>query len=87
MRRHFDPRRYLLRFDSRALSHRFAGVLVIGSGVAGLRAALAAAEHADVLLVSKDELQESNTQYAQGGIAVVLTDADSFESHIADTLW
>jgi len=86
MRKHIEPRRYLLEFDSRALAHRFADVLVIGSGVAGLRAALAAAEHADVLLVSKAELRESNTQYAQGGIAVVLAEPDSFESHIDDTL-
>ena len=86
MREHIEPRRYLLRFDSRALSHRFADVLVVGSGVAGLRAALAAAEHGEVLLVSKDELRESNTQYAQGGIAVVLAEPDSFEAHIADTL-
>jgi len=86
VRKHIEPRRYLLRFDSRALSHRFADVLVIGSGVAGLRAALAAAEHADVLLVTKDELRESNTQYAQGGIAVVLAEPDSFDAHIADTL-
>ncbi len=86
MRKHLEPRRYLLEFDSRGLSHRFADVLVIGSGVAGLRAALAAAEHASVLLVSKDELRESNTQYAQGGIAVVLAAPDTFEAHIADTL-
>ncbi|MFP4058775.1 MAG: L-aspartate oxidase [Candidatus Brocadiia bacterium] len=86
MKKHFEPRRFLLQFDSRALPHRFADVLVIGSGVAGLRAALAAAEHADVLLVSKEELRESNTHYAQGGVAVVLDESDSFQSHIDDTL-
>ena len=86
MKKHIEPRRFLLPFDSRALPHRFADVLVIGSGVAGLRAALAAACHADVLLVSKDELRESNTQYAQGGIAVVLAEPDSFQAHIDDTL-
>jgi len=86
VKKHIEPRRFLLPFDSRALPYRFADVLVIGSGVAGLRAALAAARHADVLLVSKAELRESNTQYAQGGIAVVLAEADSFDAHIADTL-
>ena len=86
MRKHFEPRRFLLQFDSRELPHRFADVLVIGSGVAGMRAALAAAEHADVLLVTKDELRESNTQYAQGGIAVVLAEPDTFQAHIDDTL-
>jgi len=86
MKKHIEPRRFLLEFDSRDLPHRFADVLVIGSGVAGLRAALAAAEHASVLLVSKDELRESNTQYAQGGIAVVLAEPDRFDDHIRDTL-
>jgi len=86
MKKHIEPRRFLLQFDSRSLPHLFADVLVIGSGVAGLRAALAAAEHADVLLVSKEELRECNTHYAQGGVAVVLADEDSFEQHIGDTL-
>jgi len=86
MKKHIEPRRFLLQFDSRALPHRFVDVLVIGSGVAGLRAALEAAAHADVLLVSKEELRESNTQYAQGGVAVVLAEADSLQAHIADTL-
>jgi len=86
MKKHIEPRRFLLQFESRALPHRFADVLVVGSGVAGLRAALAAAEHADVLLVTKDTLRESNTQYAQGGIAVVLAEPDSFEEHVRDTL-
>lgn len=86
MKKHIEPRRYLLHFDTRELPQRFAGVLVIGSGVAGLSAALAAARHCDVLLVSKDELRESNTQYAQGGVAAVWSESDSFQSHIQDTL-
>jgi L-aspartate oxidase len=60
--------------------------LVIGSGVAGLTFALEASAHGDVLLVTKRSADESNTKYAQGGIAAVLSSADSFESHIADTL-
>jgi L-aspartate oxidase len=86
MKKHIEPRRFLLQFDSRALPHRFADVLVVGSGVAGLSAALAAAQHTDVLLISKDELRESNTAYAQGGVAVVLGEPDSFADHIRDTL-
>ena len=60
--------------------------LVVGSGVAGLSFALEAAEHGDVVLVTKRSADESNTKYAQGGIAAVLSEADSFEAHIADTV-
>src|ERR1700685_2829477 len=60
--------------------------LVIGSGVAGLTFALEASAHGDVLLVTKRSADESNTKYAQGGIAAVLSSADSFASHLADTL-
>ena len=60
--------------------------LVLGSGIAGLTFALEAAKHGDVLVVSKRAADESNTKYAQGGIAAVLADTDTFESHIEDTL-
>lgn len=60
--------------------------LIIGSGVAGLTFALKVAEVGTVALVTKREIMESNTAYAQGGIASVFDKLDSFELHIADTL-
>ena len=60
-------------------------VLIIGSGAAGLRAALAASEHANVTLVTKTTLTESNTHYAQGGIAVAMNLDDTIALHIKDT--
>ncbi len=61
-------------------------VLVIGSGIAGLFAALRISEYADVVLVTKKSKAESNTNYAQGGIASVIDPNDSFEKHVQDTL-
>lgn len=59
--------------------------LIIGSGLAGLSCALASANRGSVLLVSKRNLQESNTWYAQGGIAVVWSKTDQFQKHSEDT--
>ena len=78
--------RYLLPFDSRRALHRFTDVLIIGGGLAGLRAANAVASNQSVFVVTKDVLQESNSNYAQGGIAGVLDPEDCFESHVSDTL-
>ncbi|WP_370511888.1 L-aspartate oxidase [Telmatospirillum sp. J64-1] len=61
-------------------------VLIIGSGAAGLTLALQLAPHARVAVLSKKDLTEGSTFYAQGGIAAVLDDADTVESHIEDTL-
>jgi L-aspartate oxidase len=60
--------------------------LVIGSGAAGLTFALKVADHGSVAVVTKKESAESNTNYAQGGIAAVMDASDSFEQHVADTL-
>ncbi|MEO6724569.1 MAG: L-aspartate oxidase [Blastocatellia bacterium] len=60
--------------------------IVIGSGVAGLRAALELAQEGRVTVLTKDRLDESNTEYAQGGVAVALSDDDEIDLHIEDTL-
>lgn len=60
--------------------------IVIGSGIAGLTFALSVADSGSVAVVTKRSRDESATKYAQGGIAAVVGDADSFESHIEDTL-
>jgi L-aspartate oxidase len=60
--------------------------LIIGSGVAGLRAAIELAEHGNILVVTKDRPAESSTEYAQGGIAVALSDEDEVGIHFEDTL-
>lgn len=85
----YTDRRYLIPFRATLLPQIFTDVLVIGGGVAGLRAALAVTEknaEADVILVAKGQLKESNTFWAQGGIAAVISEADSVADHVRDTL-
>jgi L-aspartate oxidase len=61
-------------------------VLVIGSGIAGLMLALKSARYGDVRVVSKRRAEESSTNWAQGGIAAVFEESDSFADHVRDTL-
>ena len=80
-------RRYLLPFKTARLTQQVTDVLVIGGGIAGLRASIAAAqEGVEVILVTKDLIAESNTWYAQGGVAAALNPPDDSQSHIQDTL-
>ena len=78
--------RYLLDFDTRELPRFGSDVLVVGGGIAGLSAALAAANAgASVILLAKDGTKQCNTAWAQGGIAVALDTDDSFDAHAGDT--
>ncbi len=86
MKKALGIRRYLTPFNSRALPHLFTDVLVIGGGVAGLRAAIAAADFGSVAVVAKKSMSDSNTAEAQGGIAVAMSPQDSVELHVKDTL-
>jgi L-aspartate oxidase len=79
--------RYLVPFDLRKMRATETDVLVIGSGLAALRAAYEAASAGRrVIVVTKRGRLESNSRYAQGGIAAAIDEADTLESHVADTL-
>jgi len=82
----FQIPRYLVPFHPKRVPHHFVDVLVIGGGIAGLRATMAIDPRLSALVVTKDTLQESNSSYAQGGIAGVLGADDRFENHVEDTL-
>ncbi len=82
----FDERRYLIPFRSMLLPQIFTDTLVIGSGVAGLAAALAASEHGGAIVLAKARLTVSNTGHAQGGIAAALGEGDSPGAHERDTM-
>ena len=66
--------------------HLATDFLIIGGGVAGLRAAVELARSGDVLVVTKDAPSESSSEYAQGGVAVVLSDEDEISIHFEDTI-
>ncbi len=78
--------RYLVGFQPHRVLHRFTDIFIVGGGLAGMRAALAVDPQQTVFVVTKDEIRESNSNYAQGGIATVMDPSDSFEDHVRDTL-
>jgi L-aspartate oxidase len=78
--------RYLASFDPKRTPNHFTDILIVGAGIAGLRAALEVPPSLDVLVVTKDNIRESNSNYAQGGIAGVMSPEDRFENHIEDTI-
>ena len=82
-----EERRYLVPFESTRLPQLFTDVLVIGSGVAGIRAAMeATARGCDVIVLAKADLKESATAWAQGGIASASRPPDEPEFHVQDTI-
>ncbi len=82
----YDTLRYLTNFDSNRTSHILTDVLVIGSGVAGARAAIEASRYGLVTLLCKADFTDSATRHAQGGIAVAAKDAAAIQSHYDDTM-
>ena len=74
-----------MSIQSKSSTHS-SDVLIIGSGAAGLTCALHLADHLSINIISKGQLNEGATFYAQGGIAAVLDSEDSIEAHVSDTL-
>ncbi|MEM1098868.1 MAG: L-aspartate oxidase [Planctomycetota bacterium] len=81
-----DDRRYLIPFRATLLPQIFTDVLVIGAGVAGMRAALGMGDELDVIVAAKGTIKQSNTHWAQGGIAAAVGEGDDAEQHAADTI-
>lgn len=65
---------------------KYVDFLVIGSGIAGLSFALKAANYGKVCIVTKGKIDETATKFAQGGIAAVVYNPDTYEKHIQDTI-
>ncbi len=86
MRRPLRLRRYLVHFTSYNIPQVFTDVLVVGSGVAGLSAALALPEDVSVLIATKGEPAEGSTNEAQGGVAAAVGEGDSPALHYEDTI-
>jgi L-aspartate oxidase len=82
---HITPR-YLVPIDPKRCGNYFTDVLIIGGGLAGLRAAHEIDPSLHTMILTKDKLEESNSVYAQGGIASVWDPEDRFDNHVQDTL-
>ena len=82
----YHEREMLIPFRSALLPQIFTDVVIIGTGVAGLRAAIEASHQNDVIVLAKESIDLSNTSWAQGGIAAVMNAKDSINAHIQDTL-
>jgi L-aspartate oxidase len=82
----YDTRRHLTDFDSSRTANILTDVLVIGSGVAGMRAAIEAAQYALVTVLTKKTFEDSATSHAQGGIAAATGEGDSPQAHFEDTV-
>ncbi len=78
--------RYLAPIEPKRCGHFFTDVLIIGGGLAGLRAAHEVDPSQRTIILTKDKLEESNSAYAQGGIASVWDPEDRFDNHVQDTL-
>ncbi|QDU07044.1 L-aspartate oxidase [Gimesia aquarii] len=78
--------RYLTRINPKRIPHIFTDVLIIGGGIAGSRAALEIDPRLETIIVNKGKVTQSNSAYAQGGIAGVLDPLDDVTNHIEDTL-
>ena len=82
----YHEREMLIPFRSALLPQIFTDVVIVGTGVAGLRAAIEASQCHDVIVLAKESIDLSNTSWAQGGIAAVMNAKDSVNAHIQDTL-
>ncbi|MBS5571636.1 MAG: L-aspartate oxidase [Clostridiales bacterium] len=80
-------RRYLVDFDTAQMKKTYTDVLIIGSGIAGVYTALELGGDCDITIITKEEVEISNSVLAQGGIAVSLDKNDSPEEHMKDTLY
>ncbi|MFN7737247.1 MAG: L-aspartate oxidase [Pirellula sp.] len=78
--------RYMVPLQPKRMGHYFTDVLILGGGLAGLRAAHEIDPALRTMILTKDKLEESNSSYAQGGIASVWDPEDRFDNHVQDTL-
>lgn len=81
-----EKRRYLINFSTGNLQCTETDFLIVGSGIAGLRAAIGLSEHGRVMVLTKDKTEECNSYLAQGGIAAAIGENDNIRYHVEDTL-